>query len=150
MPICLITSFLRRFTLAVTDSGVCGICSLIYCIICKGFKPHKPVRVVNSVKLTVDTENYYNGYMEPLGHPEAQQGEVFFTNATARQFKMMRWQTKRRGRVAYDGEGNRLDYKNWYPVFLHKEELDNVKADLIVERKTWRQVMSQLNLDPNF
>jgi len=83
-------------------------------------------------------------------HPEAQSHEVFFTNATGRQFKMMRWATKRKGAVAYDAEGNKLDHKNWYPVFLARTELDNVKADITAERKTWRQIMSQLNLEVNY
>ncbi|MEK9157820.1 MAG: hypothetical protein AAB638_01390 [Patescibacteria group bacterium] len=83
-------------------------------------------------------------------HPEKQPDEVFFTNATARQFRIMRWRTKRKGSVAYDGEGNKLAHKNWFPVFLSKSELDNVKADLVTERKTWRQIMDQLNLEPTF
>lgn len=88
--------------------------------------------------------------METFIHPETQTGEVFFTNATGRQFRMMRWKTKRKGSAAYSGEGARQEYKNWFPVFLAKTELDNVKADLLVERKTWRQIMDQLNLNPSF
>lgn len=90
-----------------------------------------------------ETPNQFN-------HPELQPGEVFFTNATARQFKMMRWKTKRKGSLAYDGEGNRQIYKNWFPVFLAQAELENVKADLVAERKTWRQMMEQLDLQPKY
>jgi len=88
--------------------------------------------------------------MEPFIHPEKQASEVFFTNATNRQFKMMRWATKRKGSIAYDNEGNRQPHKNWFPVFLAQAELENVKADLLTERKTWRQVMDQLDLNPNY
>jgi len=88
--------------------------------------------------------------MESFTHPEKQEHEVFFTNATARQFKMMRWSSKRKGAAAYDGEGNKLKHKNWFPVFLAKSELDNVKADITAERKTWRQIMDQLNLNTNY
>jgi len=63
---------------------------------------------------------------------------------------MMRWKTKRKGSAAYDGEGNRQSYKNWFPVFLARSELENVKADLLTERKTWRQIMDQLDLNPSY
>lgn len=77
-------------------------------------------------------------------HPEKKEDEVFFTNASGRQFKWMRWVTKRKGVLAYDGEGNPLNQKNWFPVFIKKEELDQTKADLKTERKTFWQVVKQL------
>ena len=88
--------------------------------------------------------------METFNHPEIQTGEVFFTNANARQFKLMRWTTKRKGSVAYDGEGNKLGHTNWFPIFLGQAELENVKADIQAERKTWREIMSQLNLESTY
>ena len=99
---------------------------------------------VNSVKLTVDNSRWYTWRMHEFIHPEKQDGEIFFTNATRGQFKLMRWSSKRKGIIAYDGEGKQLSYKNWFPIFLKKEELDNVKADLRTERKSWREVMAQL------
>ncbi len=93
---------------------------------------------------------FYTWFMETFIHPERREEEVFFTNATARQFKLMRWDSKRLGKVPYDGEGNRQEYKNWFPVFLAKTELENVKADINAERKTWRQIMDQLDLNPNY
>ena len=82
--------------------------------------------------------------MEPFTHPEKQGDEVFFTNGTARQFRLMRWETKRKGAIAYDGEGKQLNHKGWFPIFLKKSELDAVKADLKTERKTWREIINQL------
>ncbi len=84
--------------------------------------------------------------MEPFIHPEVQDGEVFFTNATGRQFKLMRWKSKRIGTVTYDMDGNHQKFRNWFPVFIKKDELENVKADLVSERRTWRQLMDQFDL----
>ncbi len=83
--------------------------------------------------------------MEQINHPEAQVGEVFFTNASGRQFKLMRWKSKRIGTVTYDIDGNEQKFRNWFPVFVRKEELDTVKADLVAERRTWRQLMDQFD-----
>jgi hypothetical protein len=76
-------------------------------------------------------------------HPEIKNGEIFFTNASRLQFKLMRWKSKRRGNNAYDGDGKQLNYKNWFPIFLAKAELDDVRSDLKTERKSWRDVIRQ-------
>lgn len=70
-------------------------------------------------------------------HPELQQDEVFFTNASSKQFTELRFTTKRQGKIAYDGEGNKLTASDWFPIFLNRNEL--VKKTLPKLRTEFRK-----------
>jgi hypothetical protein len=63
-------------------------------------------------------------------HPELQENEVFFTNASSKQFAELRWTTKRQGKIAYDGNGKKITASNWFPVFLKRNELVKSKKTL--------------------
>jgi hypothetical protein len=71
-------------------------------------------------------------------HPEELLDEVFFTNATAAQFDAIAMKTKRRGTQAYDGKGRVINVLNWYPVFVQRGELEQLKTPLADLRKAWR------------
>jgi hypothetical protein len=72
-------------------------------------------------------------------HPEIGPGEVFFSNSDARQFELMEFKSKRRGRQAFDGEGNRIAPKDWLPVFLQRSELSRLGVSLEAARKLFRE-----------
>lgn len=69
-------------------------------------------------------------------HPELAEGEVFFTNSKLSNFHKMKFNTKRIGKIAYDGLGNKLILADWYPVFLKKEELISSEITLMKLRRT--------------
>ncbi len=72
-------------------------------------------------------------------HPEQAREEEFFTNASAAEFAAMEWKTKRRGRVAYDGRGRIVrDQRDWFPVFIAKDELRREGGDIREARRRWR------------
>jgi len=73
-------------------------------------------------------------------HPETLENEIFFTNCNADQFVSMKWTTKRKGQVAYNGDGVRLDITNWFPVFINQDELKIGQKDLSLIRKEFRSV----------
>lgn len=57
-------------------------------------------------------------------HPELQNGERFLGNYTAEDFNnKLRWQTKRRGQIAYDKYGNKEADQNLHPIFVQESEL---------------------------
>ena len=70
-------------------------------------------------------------------HPEIREGEVFLTNTDAESspfynfddegYHRIGWKTKRRGVIAYDIEGNVVDYL--VPVFVQRDELINAGID---------------------
>lgn len=73
-----------------------------------------------------------------LIHPELQKGEVFFTNTEFAKFKVIDFESKRIGKVAYDGNGNLLDHKDWLPVFLKENEVSNSGFSLMELRRKFR------------
>lgn len=75
---------------------------------------------------------------EDFVHPELKLGELLFTNASRQQFESMDWKTKRKGTVAYDGKGNKLHFKDWFPVFISSMELKEKKVSLQDVRRQWR------------
>lgn len=78
--------------------------------------------------------------MNPFIHPETQQGEVFFVNAHDADFEVMSWTSKRKGLHTYDGEGNRIEHDDWFPVFIQKKELESQELSLMDLRRKWREV----------
>lgn len=56
-------------------------------------------------------------------HPECLMNEVFLKNMSEENFKELNFSTKRIGKQSYDGKGNKLESKNWYPTFVTKNEL---------------------------
>lgn len=72
-------------------------------------------------------------------HPELGNREVFFTNASSEDYREMQFFTKRRGKVAYDGNGNSLRAEDWFPVFIRKEELLGFKITLNTLRARCRK-----------
>lgn len=78
-------------------------------------------------------------------HPEIREGEVFFTASTLKDFKNMPWKTKRKGTASYDGDGNLLSVKDWFPVFIHTKELEDTGSNLIIIRRKFREEMLTLS-----
>ena len=73
-------------------------------------------------------------------HPELLSGEVFFSNANSRVFRWMKWKSKRKGIVAYDGEG-RITGKgkaDWFPVFIKAYEMEKGRFTLGDMRRSVR------------
>jgi hypothetical protein len=71
-------------------------------------------------------------------HPEKRNNEIFFTNSSMTRFDALEFKTKRIGENAYDGDGNMLDIKDWFPVFIESEELKDNNIDLFEIRKKFR------------
>jgi hypothetical protein len=63
-------------------------------------------------------------------HPEIQQGEIFISNMNGEQFQALGWLSKRKGTVAYDGEGGQLNFADWFPVFIQTAELERRNVSL--------------------
>ena len=57
-------------------------------------------------------------------HPELQEGEMFLSNMNENGFRSTRWNTKRRGEVAFDVHRNVIKHSDLFPVFVQKEEYD--------------------------
>jgi len=55
-------------------------------------------------------------------HPELEDGEMFLSNMLKAEYYRVRWNTKRRGSVAYNENGNII--KGYVPVFVQKQEYD--------------------------
>lgn len=79
-----------------------------------------------------------------LGHPELQTGEMYLTNCCFDIFKDMDdsyheigWNTKRKGKIAYDNNGNIIE--DSYPVFIQIEEYE-AKYGKVIE---WHQTMKE-------
>lgn len=68
-------------------------------------------------------------------HPELHENEIFFANTDWNGFRKMRWQTKRKGLVAYDGKGTKLSHADWFPVFLDPDELEKAQVSLAIARQ---------------
>jgi hypothetical protein len=73
-------------------------------------------------------------------HPELARGEVLLTNVSKSLIKYIPFYTKRKGRQAYDGIGNKLNIKDWFPIFVKIDELKEKNLDLAFVRKNWRTV----------
>lgn len=73
-------------------------------------------------------------------HPEVRAGEVFVSATCARGFEQLDFASKRPGEVAYDGDGNRLSFDDWFPVFITTKELEVRGLDLAsVRRMLWER-----------
>lgn len=53
-------------------------------------------------------------------HPEQQNDEFFLWNMTEDEWPMCQWETKRKGRIAYDRKGRII--KGMFPVFIKETE----------------------------
>ena len=73
-------------------------------------------------------------------HPEIKEGEVLLRNMTGEEFGRLTFTSKRQGRIAYDGEGNQLSFKDWLPVFLQQNELDERGINLTSLRKELQRI----------
>ena len=62
--------------------------------------------------------------MNNFTHPEIKEGEILFTNSNQKGFDMMDWKSKRKGLVAFDGNGLLTNNDDWFPVFIKKDELE--------------------------
>lgn len=80
---------------------------------------------------------------EDFIHPELRSNEIFFTNASEKQFEMMEWKSKRKGKIAYDGKGNQLHHDDWFPVFISAEELNMSNKNISETRRMWRDSITQ-------
>ena len=57
-------------------------------------------------------------------HPEKLPGEVFLTNADSDTLDYhIGWKTKRKGKTAYDIYNKPLNYHDFFPVFVQRNEL---------------------------
>ncbi len=56
-------------------------------------------------------------------HPEQRSDEFFLCNMTEDEWPMCQWETKRKGRIAYDR--NRIIVRGMFPVFIKKDEALN-------------------------
>lgn len=81
-------------------------------------------------------------------HPETGTGEVFFMNMTAEHFAAFPCRSKRKGAVACDGEGNRLEFSDWFPVFIVESDLPPSGHDLLTIRRAWRVIMTLMRTAP--
>ena len=57
-------------------------------------------------------------------HPEILGGEMFLSNMNEERFRSTRWNTKRKGEVAFDVHGNVIKHYSLFPIFVQKEEYD--------------------------
>jgi hypothetical protein len=64
-------------------------------------------------------------------HPECGDGETFLFNACRNGFQSLRYSSKRMGVSPYDGDGHKLSFQNWHPVFVQQSELN--RCGLTVE-----------------
>lgn len=78
-------------------------------------------------------------HIKEFSHPEMDKTEVFFTNGELSWFVNLQFESKRLGKISYDGNGNRLTIKNWYPIFLKKIELRRIDKTLTEIRKSFRK-----------
>lgn len=76
---------------------------------------------------------------KPFVHPETRHGEVFFSNTNAQGLKELSFRSKRAGTVAYDGGGKRLQFEDWFPVFVRRDELRRKKTTVEAARKLFNK-----------
>ncbi len=69
-------------------------------------------------------------------HPETRNGETFFRNMPEAQFELLNFSSKRKGLVAYDGDGRSLGLPDWFPVFVRVRDLEGRNAERSVIRRT--------------
>ena len=61
--------------------------------------------------------------MRNIEHPEKKEDEIFLTNATYDEYRHIGWKSKRKGHIAYDIFGDRLNFV--FPVFVNKQEYED-------------------------
>jgi hypothetical protein len=89
--------------------------------------------------LTPQTKDCSQNELEFI-HPDLAEGEVFFTNSNAVGFESISLISKRKGSIPYDGQGNVLaPSKEWFPVFLKQEELNESLLSLGKLRRRFRE-----------
>ncbi len=62
-------------------------------------------------------------------HPEKLEGEIFLINSTKKNFSSIPWPSKRLGSLAFDGQGRRIEAKDWRPTFISENELSGVRIN---------------------
>jgi hypothetical protein len=82
--------------------------------------------------------NVLEGVVDVFTHPELHKGEVFFSNVNEKGFTLLPYQSKRKGVVAYDGEGGKQNFEDWFPVFVSLGELQNLHLKLVEARREFR------------
>lgn len=68
-------------------------------------------------------------------HPECLKSEMFIKNVSVEEFNTLPYLTKRLGNKSYNGLGNELDSKNWFPFFIDEKEFRLQKLSLIEFRR---------------
>jgi hypothetical protein len=74
-------------------------------------------------------------------HPEVLVGEVFLSNMSLLQFNSLNITSKRKGGVAFDGEGNQLTNSDWFPIFIKEAEIFEHCTSLSELRKGLRHLL---------
>ncbi len=72
-------------------------------------------------------------------HPERLENEIFFTNCSLWQFENIKFNSKRKGDIAYDGNGEKLNLDDWFPVFIKVSELIATNKTLVEARNLFRE-----------
>jgi hypothetical protein len=71
-------------------------------------------------------------------HPEARAAEEFLANTCINGVRALGYSTKRVGKRTYDGNGHPVEFNDWYPVFVSRNELEQNSTTLIEARKRLR------------
>lgn len=66
-------------------------------------------------------------------HPEKKEGERWYANVKENRYINLPFQTKRKGKIAYDIKGKILSDKDIFPVFILKAELEEQQRKYIKE-----------------
>ena len=82
--------------------------------------------------------NVFKNIIDTFSHPETREGELFFLNTNTAGFENIRYNSKRKGIIAYDGEGNRQNAADWFPVFASIKEFEKSELQLVEERKKFK------------
>ncbi len=77
------------------------------------------------------------GVVDTFSHPERTEGEVFFSNASEKSFPLIPYISKRKGNLAYDGNGNQQTAKDWFPVFILISDLEKSNIKLVDARRNF-------------
>ena len=83
----------------------------------------------------------FTRFRQEFIHPELQEGEVFFSNCDSVSFALIPWWSKRKGNRAYNGTGQSLRIKDWFPVFVSKDELRRARVTVAEARQELRARM---------
>lgn len=78
-------------------------------------------------------------------HAEIRAKEVFLSNTNDRGWRLISWTSKRRGQIAYDGNGTKLGHVDWFPVFVSSDELSAASLTLQEARRQLRSAFEEIS-----